>query len=207
MNIINEETKQVPVDNVKPHPRNPREGDVGAIHQSIQENGFYGSLIVQKSTGYILAGNHRWIAATQQGYDTVPVTYVDVDDDHALRILLADNRTNDLASYNETELNSILKDLAESTGLAGTGYDGDDLDQLITDEDFDANAEWTGMPEYTQDDQRAYQTIKVHFINEEDRQAFADLIGQPLTEKTRSIWHPRQERENLQEYQYVNDAS
>lgn len=57
--------------------------------------------------------------------------WVDVDDDRALRILLADNRTNDLASYDDTVLASLLSDLANTSDLTGTGYDGDDLDQLI----------------------------------------------------------------------------
>ncbi len=132
MRILNGETERVAIDAIKPHPRNPREGDVGAIHTSIDTNGFYGRVIAQKSTGFILAGNHRWQAMHQAGATEIPVEWIDVDDDHALRILLADNRTNDLASYNDDELASILQELADETGtLAGTGYDGDDLDEML----------------------------------------------------------------------------
>ncbi len=46
------------------HPKNPRKGNVDLIIESIEENGFYGALIVQKSTGYILTGNHRFVAGT-----------------------------------------------------------------------------------------------------------------------------------------------
>ena len=134
MRVINQTTETVPVDALRPHPRNPRQGDIGAIHTSIETNGFYGAVIAQKSTGYILAGNHRWQAAQAAGATDIPVTWIDVDDDHALRILLADNRTNDLASYDDTALTEILKDLMDDTGtLLGTGYDGDDLDQLLGD--------------------------------------------------------------------------
>ena len=64
----------------------------------------------------------------------VPVIYVDVDDERAMRILLADNRTNDVASYDGETLADLLEHL-ESTddGLAGTGYDGDALDELLHD--------------------------------------------------------------------------
>lgn len=134
MRVINQEHVTAPIDAIRPHPRNPRQGDVGAIHESIENNGFYGSVIAQKSTGYILAGNHRWQAARQAGATEIPVTWVDVDDDHALRILLADNRTNDLANYDNEALAEILKDLHAETGtLIGTGYDGDDLDELLED--------------------------------------------------------------------------
>jgi hypothetical protein len=132
--VLNQATETLPIDAVRPHPRNPRQGDIGAIHQSIAANGFYGAVIAQRSTGFILAGNHRWKAAQQAGAKEVPVTWVDVDDDHALRILLADNRTSDLGTYDDGALADILRELQEATGtLAGTGYDGDDLDELLAD--------------------------------------------------------------------------
>lgn len=134
MQIINNTSELALLDAVRPHPKNPRQGDTGAIHESIQANGFYGAIIAQKSTGFILAGNHRWQAARQAGATEIPVTWVDVDDDHALRILLADNRTNDLASYDDNALAELLREIHEAHGnLIGTGYDGDDLDQLLTD--------------------------------------------------------------------------
>lgn len=124
----------VPIDSLRRHPENPRQGDIGAIHQSIQANGFYGAVIVQKSTGFILAGNHRWEAARHAGLETIPAHLIDVDDDRARRILLVDNRTNDLASYDDAELIDLLKTIRDGTGtLDGTGFDGDDLDQLIAD--------------------------------------------------------------------------
>lgn len=118
---------------VRPHPANPRQGDVGAIYESIEANGFFGAVLAQRSTGYILAGNHRYKAAMEAGLQSVPVIWADVDDDRALRILLADNRTNDKASYDDNALAAILSDLANTSDLVGTGYDGDDLDQLIAD--------------------------------------------------------------------------
>lgn len=132
MKIINEATELVPVQDLTPHPKNPRQGDVGAIHQSIEANGFYGVVIAQKSTGRVLAGNHRLLAAKHAGAKTVPVTWVDVDDATALRILIADNRTNDLASYDNAALAELLQGvLADAGTLEGTGYDGDALDELL----------------------------------------------------------------------------
>ena len=131
---LTQDVQHVPIDRVRAHPANPREGDVGAIWESIQENGFFGALVVQESSGCILAGNHRWMAAKEAGMQEVPVIYVDVDDERAMRILLADNRTNDVATYDGETLADLLEHL-ESTddGLAGTGYDGDALDELLHD--------------------------------------------------------------------------
>jgi len=122
-----------PIDDVKPHPQNVRQGDVGAISESLRAHGQYRPIVVQKSTGYILAGNHTWKAAKALGWTRIETTELDVDDDRALRILLVDNRANDLATYNDHALADLLRDLASTEShLKGTGYDGDDLDELLT---------------------------------------------------------------------------
>lgn len=61
-------------------------------------------------------------------------------------------------------------------------------------EDKEWKKHWVGMPEYTQENNPTYKTIYVHFRNKEDYEEFAKLIGQPLTDKTKSIWHPRLDR-------------
>lgn len=131
MNIINADTKLEPIEKLLVHPRNPRRGDIGAIYESIRENGFYGAVVAQKSTGYILAGNHRYQAAQQAGAQKIPVIWVDVDDERAIKILLADNRTNDLATYDDNVLTELLQELAGGPGLDGTGFDNDALDELL----------------------------------------------------------------------------
>lgn len=121
----------VPIGTLKHHPKNPRKGDVKSITESIEHNGFYGVVVAQKSTGYVLAGNHRMMAAKEAGLDSLPVAYVDVDDATALKILLADNRTNDLATYDNKELAELLADVSNTIGLDGTGFDEAFLDGLI----------------------------------------------------------------------------
>ena len=127
-------TELVNTTDLHPHPRNPRQGDVGAIIESIKHNGWYGAIIAQRRTGHVLAGNHRLQAARHLGIDRVPVIWLDVSDDQAVRILLADNRTNDIASYDDSSLADLLVSLTSTDDqLLGTGYDGDDLDQMLAD--------------------------------------------------------------------------
>jgi hypothetical protein len=122
----------VPIDSVQPHPANPRRGDVDAIADSIAANGFYGALIVQRSSRHILAGNHRWRGAKQLGLSEVPVVLVDVDDERAKRILVVDNRTSDLAGWDEKALMAMLGEMAEMPeGLVGSGFDAVDLAELL----------------------------------------------------------------------------
>lgn len=114
------------------HPRNDyHEGDVGAISSLIEKNGWHGTVVVNKRTNHICAGNHRVKAAAALGMDTVPVYWIDVDDETELRILVADNRATRLARDNDKELAEILGELRLSDNLPGTGYDQDDLDDLL----------------------------------------------------------------------------
>lgn len=130
--ILNAETVVAPVDSVQPHPRNVNDGDGAAIRGSIEANGFWGSLIVQRSTGFILAGNHRWQEAKELGYPDIPITYVDVDDAVALRILLADNRTGRLGKDDPAALADLLKEIhADAGSLVGTAYTDADLAALL----------------------------------------------------------------------------
>ncbi|MBW3637361.1 MAG: ParB/RepB/Spo0J family partition protein [Armatimonadetes bacterium] len=132
--VINESVEMVPVSRLTLHPQNVNQGDAGAIFQSIEANGFYGVVVAQRSTGRILAGNHRYEAAKMAGLGEIPVAWVECDDATALRILLADNRTARLGRDDDAALAELLAEISNSAGtLEGTGYDGDDLDQLITD--------------------------------------------------------------------------
>lgn len=120
------------VNEIEPHPENANVGDVEAIKESIRVNGFYAPIIVQATTGYIIAGNHRFKAARELGYEQVPVVYLDVDDEDAKRIMVADNRTTRLGHDDSQLLTSLLEDLGDTElGLMGTGFSHADLQTLI----------------------------------------------------------------------------
>lgn len=121
----------VEIDQVTNHPDNPRDGDVGAIITSISQNGWYGVLIAQKSTNFVLVGNHRLMAVRQLGWKQVPVIFLDVDDRRARNIMLADNRVSDKADYNQDSLAALLSAAASDGDLLATGYDQEDFDALI----------------------------------------------------------------------------
>ena len=129
--IIGSPVRHVSPDELTPHPDNPRRGDVDAIARSIGQNKFFGAIVVQKSTGFILAGNHRNEAAKQLGFKKVPVMYVNVDDEHALRILAVDNRTSDLASYDDETLAALLQKILGTGKLEGAGYSDKDMSLIL----------------------------------------------------------------------------
>lgn len=126
-----EQVEMTQITKLKTHPRNPRVGDVDIIAESIKNNGFFGAIVAQKGTGHILVGNHRYRAALQEKMETVPVMWVEVSDEQALRILLADNRTSDVASYNDKTVYELLEELSTTDlQLGGTGFTNGDFELL-----------------------------------------------------------------------------
>jgi len=149
----------VPVDSLEPHPENARQGDIGAISESLRINGIYRPLIAQESSNLILKGNNTWQAVKSLGWETVPVVMLDIDDDDARRVMLADNRLADKAGYFNAALAEVLMDL---DSLDGTGFSPTDIDDVLRDLPQERDpASAIGAPA----DVRRVATLKVGAIN------------------------------------------
>lgn len=123
------DSEVVPIESLVPYPGNARQGDIGMISESLRTNGQFRPIVVNRPTREILVGNHTWKAARDLGWDEIAVTFVDVDEEEARRIVLVDNRTSDVASYDPEALLDLLKEVSKD--LVGTGFSGDDLDDLL----------------------------------------------------------------------------
>jgi hypothetical protein len=120
--------RDTPIDELKPHPDNPRKGNVEKIARSIQKHGFHGALVAQASTSRIIAGEHRWRAAQLVGLAALPVDWKDVTDEQAVQIMLADNRASDDADYDTAQLADLLRDLPDPSAAL---WDQPDVDALL----------------------------------------------------------------------------
>lgn len=117
-----------PLDSLTPRHRNPRRGDIAAIRDSLKAHGQYRPIVVNQSTREVLVGNHTLAAARELGWTKIAVTWVDVDEETASRIVIVDNRTSDLAGWDNQLLSDLLGELPD---LDGTGFDRRDLDSLL----------------------------------------------------------------------------
>lgn len=63
---------------------------------------------------------------------------------------------------------------------------------------------WRGMPAFNQEDLSSFQHIKVHFRDTRDRQAFAELVNQRLTDKTKYIWYPKAQFDSVINDKYIS---
>lgn len=96
--------------------KNPRIGNVDKIAESLARNGQYRAIVVNKGTHTgrpmeVLAGNHTLKAARKLGWETITCHLIDVDDDQAARIVLADNKTAEYGSYDDKTLTDLLETL------------------------------------------------------------------------------------------------
>ena len=135
------EPQTLPITDLNLHHKNARIGDVDTIKGSMVANGVYKPIVVNKGTytgrpNEVLAGNHSLKAMRQLAeenptdprWQTIAVWLVDVDEERATRILLADNATADKGTYDQAGLLELLE--AVDHDLDGTGYDYADLDEL-----------------------------------------------------------------------------
>jgi len=177
-----------------PTDENPRRGDTDLIGASIDRLGFYGAVLVQKSSGRIIAGNHRSRAAREHGADSVPALILDVTDDEARRIMLMDNASQNRASMDEAVLLETLRTFidGDEADLAGTGYTDDELEVLTrtveaAQTDWDIGAHWTGMPDYESENRLAAFKVTVYFTDKDEVPGFFKLIDRELTTR---LWWP-----------------
>jgi hypothetical protein len=122
------EIVQIALLDIKPYAKNPRKGNVDLIAESLATYGQYKPITVNSRTNEILAGNHTYAAAGKLGWTTIAVTYVDVDEETAAKIVAIDNKTSDLGEYDSGALLDLLTTVGD---LSATGYKENDLDDLL----------------------------------------------------------------------------
>ena len=144
---------------LKPHPRNYRkhgEEQITHLMESLRANAFYRNAVIAKDST-ILAGHGIIEAAVRLGMERVSVVRLPLDpmSPQALKILASDNTLSLFAEDDDRMLTDLLRDVKEGDSLLGTGYSDQALAALVMVTrpaseiaDFDAAAEWTGMPEF-----------------------------------------------------------
>lgn len=119
---------------VLPYELNPRINDaaVDAVARSIQEFGFRQPIVVDEE-GVIIVGHTRWKAAQKLELEKVPVHVAKGLSPEQIRAYrIADNKTNELASWNLELLPHELTALREMNfDLSLLGFTTDELKQLL----------------------------------------------------------------------------
>lgn len=195
---------------------NPR--NIGMIERSLETDGF-GRAILLDSAGNIIAGNGVTEAAGNVGLENLLVvdsdgtkviavrrTDVEPGSERAVRLAIADNRTNELSEFDP----SVVARIAAEINLDDFWRENelDDLLAGVKSLDFDPRDEWAGMPEFHQDDLMPEHRVVVNFATTEAMEEFESLVKQPMPRGVKnagSIWFPKQERQSRAHLGYVGD--
>lgn len=100
------------------------------IKGSLQRFGFRQPVVVQRQGMVVRAGNARVTVARELGWSHVPAVIVDEQDVEATAYAIADNRTAELAEWDDAALADLLKALPDDAQLAA-GWDEGELEALL----------------------------------------------------------------------------
>ena len=169
------DTVYLPLDDVPPAPRNPKQHDLPQLIESIREFGFVTPGIIDARTGLTVVGHGRTQALKEmreageaaprgvlqdpeRGWLVPVITgWASASDEQAERFLVADNRHAELGGWDNDLLTQML---SEFSTLDGTGYNPEDLDDLLKTvevPDLDKMAAELGEP----DPADTWPTVKV----------------------------------------------
>jgi ParB-like chromosome segregation protein Spo0J len=116
--------------NVRKHSRK----NLDAIKASLRKFGQQKPIVVD-AKGIVLAGNGTLTAAKELGWTDIEATRTTLQGVEATAFAIADNRSAELAEW-EDSLADVLKSLSEADiDLAQLGFDNSDLDELLGKQD------------------------------------------------------------------------
>tara|TARA_R110002167_G_scaffold9407_1_gene42947 strand:- start:737 stop:1333 length:597 start_codon:yes stop_codon:yes gene_type:complete len=188
--------QQVKISKVKGNPSNPRiikNDKFKKLVKSIQEFPEMLKLrpIIVDENMMVLGGNMRLKASKEAGLKEVWIDIAEgLTEEQKKEFVVKDN-----VNFGEWDW-AILGNEWNTIKITEWGLDvwenQDDRNEL------NAEAEWTGMPEFNNEDLTPKRQLIISFRNEDDIKVFANLIKQNITDKTKSLWYP----EAIQEKQF-----
>jgi len=128
------EVEQVPIDELRPDPANPRriaDEELDSLTRSMRKYGLVQPIVARKEDSVVIGGHQRLVAARRLGMDTVPVIYIDLSEEDAHLLNLALNRIS--GDWDEQLLAQLLTDLKADIDLDLTlsGFSEDELKDLL----------------------------------------------------------------------------
>jgi DNA modification methylase len=125
---------QVPIDQLRPDPANPRrisEEELDALERSLRRFGFVEPVIARREDATVVGGHQRLLAARRLGLTSVPVIWLDLGAEQARLLGLALNKIS--GSWDEALLARLLAELqaVPNLDLSLSGFDEDEVKELL----------------------------------------------------------------------------
>jgi len=123
----------VSIDSLTPDPSNARKHDkrnIEAIKASLARFGQTKPIVLHSNGTTIIAGNGTWHAAKELGWTEIAAAQTSLDTAEAVAYGIADNKTAELAEWEDDTLRDLMDALPDDLKLA-TGFEGDEIAQLL----------------------------------------------------------------------------
>lgn len=119
----------VPIERLMPWVKNPRRNDeaVKKVADSIRRFGFASPIVARRENCEVIAGHTRLKAARLLGLKEVPVRFLDIDEETAHKLALADNKLNETSKWDEAALGELLASFGDTSGI---GFSDEELARL-----------------------------------------------------------------------------
>jgi DNA modification methylase len=124
----------LPIGDLLEDPSNARlhnDRNINAIKSSLQKFGQRKPVVLNKQTGIVLAGNGTLTAARALGWEYLATVIVDDDPATATGFAIADNRTAELATWDDEVLARLLEAVEEEMPAIELGFTDEDLAELL----------------------------------------------------------------------------
>jgi hypothetical protein len=209
----------VPIDDLKPNPRNPKQHANDTIDASLNRFGVIEPVVLDKRTGFLISGHGRvetlaamrdsgheppeWVTVTKGVWKIPTVTsWASTNDVEAEAALIALNRSSEVGGWDTPQLAELLETLAAADLLDGVGYNEADLDimrRVIEAEgqftmDFtdviDEFLDGTGAGSEPYSGGSSFRKITVVFPDEASVHLFFDALGIEFDATAGSIAYP-----------------
>lgn len=66
--------------------------------------------------------------------------------------------------------------------------------------------EWKDMPEFVQEEIKAFKKITVHFIDDKDVEDFGRLVEHNITSETKGFWYPEISIDTYMDKRWIDEA-
>lgn len=201
--------------NYRKHPTAQRR----ALESTISEVGYVQPVLVNIHNNHIVDGHLRVEIAREHAVTQIPVVYLDITEDEELYLLSTIDPITNMATIDQKLFDDLLGVISSESQIINDMWESMQNEKLIasySSTSYTHEGEqpptapnaydiYVGMPEYKHENLRSYRSIVVHLRNEEDLIEFAKLMEQNVTDKTRFLWYPFQERGVYADQAYVDE--
>lgn len=177
--------------NWRTHPKHQRD----ALQGLLAEIGFANALVARETANGLMLIDGHLRAETAPG-SLVPVLILDVNEAEADKLLATLDPLAAMAGTDSEALTALLHNVTSGNAAVQEMLSGilePPMDPPVYGEN-DPEAEWVGMPAFEHEDKEAFKSITVHFDSIDNIEDFSRLIGQPVSIKTRYLWHPKKDK-------------